>query len=539
MYIVPNTTIKLIRNCPLDKSYQDTIYFTSVQQQTTFFVNTLEGITLQNNSYQRVNRGVMRVAVNAEQLYNCNYLAFQNASFGNKWFYAFITKVEYVNNVTSEVYYELDVLQTWHFDYVLMQCFVEREHSVTDSIGDNIVDEQLATGEYISEIPFSPAIFTSNKLVIWATFTTDENGNYIDNYGEGFNFGSNYYFSGLTPNIFPLTVNGIDDALAWIENIPPLKLSGLVSANIVPSLAFEAITSPLTETNFSKNTSLMRNDGTAVKNKKCLIYPYNFIYVTNNQGGSAVYRYEFFSSADCEFKLLADVSSNPTVFMYPRYYKGVPSNFDEKVSLNGYPQIAFNVDSYKAWLAQSASNLAVNGLTAGMAHEGYMNAQQATQMAVSSGGAVIGAMAGAEGVMLGAGVGAILALATAAVSGTVHSFMPPQSKGNQGANALFAAGKMELSIYKKHITPEFATIIDDYFSMFGYATKKVKVPNRNARPEWSYVKTIGCKIDPNYPAGLPSDDAEKIESIYNNGVRFWTNPAHIGNYSYDNSPSIT
>ena len=32
--------------------------------------------------------------------------------------------------------------------------------------------------------------------------------------------------------------------------------------------------------------------------------------------------------------------------------------------------------------------------------------------------------------------------------------------------------------------PEFARIIDDYFNMFGYATHRVKTPNRDGRPHW-------------------------------------------------------
>lgn len=55
----------------------------------------------------------MRVEKKAEDLYDCNYLAFQNTSFGSKWFYAFITSVEYVNNITSEITFEIDVLQTY------------------------------------------------------------------------------------------------------------------------------------------------------------------------------------------------------------------------------------------------------------------------------------------------------------------------------------------------------------------------------------------------------------------------------------------
>ena len=105
MYIAPNSTIKLIKMCPLDSSYQNTILFSTPTAQTNYFINTLGGYTFQNSTYQRVNKGVIRVEKKADLLYDCNYLAFQNTAYGNKWFYGFIKKIEYVNNITSEVYY--------------------------------------------------------------------------------------------------------------------------------------------------------------------------------------------------------------------------------------------------------------------------------------------------------------------------------------------------------------------------------------------------------------------------------------------------
>ena len=82
-------------------------------------------------------------------------------------------------------------------------------------------------------------------------------------------------------------------------------------------------------------------------------------------------------------------------------------------------------------------------------------------------------------------------------------------------------------------------IVDDYFNMFGYAIHRVRIPDRNARPEWTYVKTVGCKISPAATSGLPGDDTEKIEQLYNSGIRWWNNPAHIGNYTYNNAPVTT
>ena len=69
--------------------------------------------------------------------------------------------------------------------------------------------------------------------------------------------------------------------------------------------------------------------------------------------------------------------------------------------------------------------------------------------------------------------------------------------------------------------------------MFGYAYKSYAIPNRNVRPHWTYLKTIGVNLHGN----VPSDDMEKISKIYDAGVTFWRYGAEVGNYSLDNSPT--
>lgn len=535
MYIAPNTTIRIIKNCPLDIDYANTIYFTSVAQQTTFFTVTLDGYTLQSNTYQRVEKGKMRIAMNAEALYNCNYLAFQNASFGNKWFYAFITGVEYVNNITSEITYVIDVMQTWHFNYVLMDCFVEREHSVTDNIGDNLVPEKLDTGEYITSDYSEPTDLSDCDIVLFCT--VDQNYDDVSGY---WNANANMV-SGLYPVRFTNDLNGATAMVNWVQNLPLLKPNAIVSGCIMPhKLIVPGTTFAHT---VQRNTSLMRADGTGVKNKKCLTYPYNFLYVTNYQGKSGIYRYEFFNYSttsgqenDIVFQMVGGVCPNPAVFSYPMSYKGLTENFDEGIQLSGYPQIPWNIDSFKAWLAQNATSIGIMGLAAsyatGSSIENYVqfggsgaHLPKPKHLAEANSGGIIES---ASTIFLTAQI----------LSGLAHAAMPPQSHGNMSGAAQFSSGLMTFGFMNKHITPEFATIIDDYFSMYGYATNKVKRPNRNARPEWNYVKTIGCKIDPDSTAGLPADDAKAIEDIYNKGITFWNNPAHIGDYSYNNSPTI-
>lgn len=520
MYIEPNTTIKILRNCPLDTTYDHTIYFSSETEQINYFISLVK-YALNTQTYQRVNRNRMRVQYKADYLYDCNYIMFQNTNYGDKWFYAFIKSVEYVNNITSEIEYEIDVMQTWFFDYTLGQSFVEREHSSTDEIGDNTVPENLEIGDYISDDIDGSYILRDTSIVVAATF--DEN---YDDVGGTIYSG---VYSGLYYNVFP---NDPDGAIACTEFIRDAgsKTDGIVAVFLMPT---NMITNPNENAktyNIQKNkkVSMLRADGSPVKNKKLLTYPYNFLYVTNMQGNSANFHYEYFSGDSCEFIIAGDMSPNPAVVIAPLNYKGTYTNYDEKMVLTGFPQLSFNVDSFKAWLAQSASGLVINGMSTAIAStQGIAQAGIAAKFAATAGATASAGLATAI-----APVAAAVSIAGVLAPVVQHYFMPDQARGSVGNQIMASLRLLDFAFMPKHIRPEFASIVDDYFTMYGYATHRVKVPNRNVRPYWTYTKTIGCVVH----GSVPCDDMNKICSIYNNGITFWTNGANIGNYNLDNSP---
>lgn len=148
MYIAPDTIVRVLKNCPLDNTYDHTIYFSNKSAQTTYF-SGLTAFTFPKVTYNRLNQGQIKIQQKAENLYNCNYIMYQNTGFGNKWFYAFITSIEYISNDVSLITFEIDVMQTWFFDVTLEQCFVEREHVMDDTIGANIQPEPVDLGEYV------------------------------------------------------------------------------------------------------------------------------------------------------------------------------------------------------------------------------------------------------------------------------------------------------------------------------------------------------------------------------------------------------
>ena len=98
------TVIKIIKGAPCDDTYSDVIKFGSAGAQAAYF-SGLAKYTFSNCSYQRVNNSVAsprspltcRIPTVADNVYDCNYVMFQNQAFGSKWFYAFIRRINSVS----------------------------------------------------------------------------------------------------------------------------------------------------------------------------------------------------------------------------------------------------------------------------------------------------------------------------------------------------------------------------------------------------------------------------------------------------------
>ena len=506
MYIAPDTTIRLLKDVPLDNTYRNTIYFAYVENQTSYFSGKTK-YTFAAQSYQRVQKGALRIGLKADDLYDCNYLMFQNTAYGNKWFYAFVTGVEYVNNETSEVSFEIDVMQTWHFDYDVKMSFVEREMSLTDNIGDNLVPENLEIGDYIYKDLGLTSLFNLYQIVIAATF--DEN---MDDATGGMYGG---VFSGLHYNVFSTW----QSAASFIADATEQnKADGIVSIFMLP-IAFTAeYQSSMPEVfNIERDKHLTDIDGYIPRNNKLFTYPYNLLYVTNNEGNVANYAFEYFSTDKCNFNASGAMCCTPECMLVPLNYKGVEKNYNEKLTIGNFPQCAYTVDTFKAWVAQNQNQLALNAINA---------------IGTTAAGAA--AMYASKG-MLGAGttLNGIQQIGSLVASVSDKSTLPPHARGGGGSIINMANQIKGFQFYYAHIRAEFARIIDDYFNAYGYATHRVKVPNRVIRPHWNYVKTVNVSLT----GSVPADDMAKLRQIYDNGVTFWRNGDEVGDYSLDNRPS--
>ena len=269
--------------------------------------------------------------------------------------------------------------------------------------------------------------------------------------------------------------------------------------------------------NVARNSVL--SGGYTPRNNKLFTYPFNFLYVTNNDGNAATYRYERFGDPTyCNFKLVGAVSPDAGVKMYPINYNGVSHNYDEGIHLGNFPTCAWNQDMYKLWLAQNQNT---NIMAYGMAGAKIV-------------GGVVGAVA-SHGVGIAAGLGAAASgvsdIANLLAQRGDKEIQPQQSRGKTTPSVNVANGFHHFTFVTKSVSIEQAKIIDDYFDKYGYKTNLVKIPNRNVRENWTYTKTIGCKITGNFCVS----DQVKIQSIFDNGVTFWKVPNHLGNYDLSNN----
>lgn len=553
MYIQPNTNIFILKSVPLDNRYNHTIYFEDKTKQYQYFYSKVKH-TLVENSYQRVNRGICRVEIKAELLYDCNYMMFQNASFGTKWFYAFINKVEYVNNAVSEIHFEIDVMQTWlnGEDYTLKPCFVEREHSETDEIGENIVPESLELGEYMYT-NYSDRFLGDgfdNPLVAIAICDVKRDGS-NGNFSRGYVYEKTY--SGSELWFYKLdNITDINSKLSEYAEKP----NAIVSMYIVPQalipdeeLENGGVTpnynhTPLTTTVSCDKASVSDWFGDyKPKNHKLYTYPYNYCHIDNGSGMSLVARYEFFKDNKPSFSIEGCIQQPVKLTLRPLDYKGLSSNSGhetlntECLTLEGYPLCSWNNDSYSTWLAQNSLPMMINGAI-GLAGIGASNV--ATSLATSAYMAKHGnnqtttvkidKMVGTNDI--NNGMSALQGIGGALCSAYQASIASDVCRGSaNNGNVNWAHGKHTFFQARAHITPHYAKCIDEYFSMYGYQTNRVKVPNISSREYWNYVKTMGCNI----VGDMPTDDIKLICSIYDKGITFWKKGEYVGNYGLDNS----
>lgn len=581
-YIVPNSNVYLLKDIKLSPNYSDTIYFANTTDQYNYFSNNTKRVaTLSANSYQRYNRGGIKVGLPVSTVSQATYMMFKNTSFENKWFYAFVTDWEYINNNTTLIYYQIDELQTWFFDCELSDCYVLREHTMDDTIGLNRVPEPCGSERVMYTQRWACTEMTEYSVVLTASY----NGSA---WGDNTKFFEQGMFNGLEEKDYSITdeqdaqliMDTLDQMIGdgtYDENTLQSNQHRVVSLIMFPSAFCRNDASDLTKP-YSVNEGFANPrtqvNGYTPRNKKLLTYPFKTLLLTNGIGQSVKLDYDDFKNSSGTtitpaFRIWGVKHGVGQMVCVPQWYKGVENNYDFKITIDNFPMCGFTIDSYRAWLASGGDikqkTAVVKGVASsifslfGSVNQGLNSYNQEWQdnydakyaQSVAgrnlNQGALNAVNVGAtnyanQNTSLGQNLGESV-LSGSFFNGLFNTYAnymeaenfpkiePDIPVGVTAGNTMVAMKELNFRAYDVDINRQDAILIDEYFDKFGYQTNKLKVPNISGRKEWNYVKTRGCELFGNVPASVKAH----ICSIFDAGITFWKHGDNLGNYSLDNS----
>lgn len=629
MYVTPNTTIYILKNIPLNKSYENTVFYPNAAAQQSAFMNYRK-FSLTNYSYQRTQLGTLRVELAYEQLYDCDYLMFQNTNFGSKWFYAFITGVSYISNAVSEIYYEIDVMQTWCYDYTFLPSFVERRHSTHDVLYENTQPEGLELGSVYKKVKEQTYEFSTYYNLITTAVPKD----FTD--WTGLTQGGST-INGIANGLLYIRTTNADDPASMNRLITAIRNAGLEDAVVA---YYQSASGGKAETTQTQFTPVGNPYGFTPKNKKLYIFPFMKFTVTTNRGISKDFKPERWNTVNGQ--LLGEIHSVAFPEAESRYeplnYQDGNTQIDNAVNYANFPTCAFAGNSFAVWWAQNKNNyiasmnaignsydtnvavaqnnyqiaarsanasaaMGANSANTALANATASNNTAMTNLGRSTRAGVAEGAIGVVGNALGLNIGGAINAAEGIANTLVNSMnqqdklntdlanannsaatalqntaiaqsaalknastaqasaqlsalsakqnatsmlvakkqdiqnLPPTAKGNSAGDGLAFSHHPGYTMYQDCIYDEYAEIIDDYFSVYGYAQNSLYSPadlnQRINRPHFTYTKTVGCAIKGN----LNSNDQIVIQSIYDNGIETWDTLENVGNYSISNAAS--
>ena len=540
------THIILARGIKLDREYQNILNYTEDEMLNLVNTNKIHEVT--NASFVQPldkSRAYIDYPLAFTNIMSANYLAFKNINYGNKWFFAFIDKIEYVSNKNCRIYFTIDEMSTWWDYWWYQNCFVEREHVSNDTFGLHTLPEDLETGEYISNAKiYNTSFGGSPDTLCYVLASTTSWHTKVDplqpavpqpeNGGGRYNgilSGAKYYRFDMNPN----GTSGLADALGQmseagqIENVVGVFMAPKVLCSLKENTQDNEINGSLlpyeSGTNVGDNTIL---DGYTPRNKKLLCYPYNYLMLDNGSGQQTTYRYEDFDTSNNQiisFGTHAVLCPSCSLKIVPRNYKGETNAYNFAVTGGKYPICNYQVDMYTNWLSQQSINTPL----------GTINTME---LGLTS--SILSTISSASMDNVGGVVSGYNSIFETLRANKNHMLTSAQSQGaSSSGDVNTALGINTPTWYKMSIKSEYARAIDSFFDRFGYKVMRTKLPEFVSRENWNYVK-IGSTENIGYDTyknniSVPKDSMDIINRAFRNGTTIWHDHNNLGNYSLSNN----
>jgi hypothetical protein len=587
------TNIRLLSGIPFNRDYKHTRWFDTQTAQENYFLSKTVVHSMEQATFQKIEgKNYISVNSNIDSLWGTNYVMFQNASYNTKWFYGFVTKLEYKNPGTTHVHFEIDVFQTWLFEMNFKPSYVSREHcplwNADGSPYINIMDEGLDYGTEYDTVfahqyqpnngwkwlvilcktpmhsgsnttPTPTVIGTPQPLTVYMIPFMDDDTvpSVILKDGSGVLISkptdvlTNLYSADDSVNnvvsLYITDYTGIPidvtaDGLSFPNNnneIEAAQIQGATAGSFFNCLHIKKV---------KEFASLTQNIGDVyagyrdVKESKLMMYPYTILILDDFKGNRVTFKNEFIYNNQLAITTKGSLgTSNKTSYSIKDYNYGVIADPDLKESI---------ADEF-ALINNTPNDVPIlNDMLAAFL-QGNRNSLQNQRDSIVTNGEIggiqngIGAIMGLMSPPSGVGAANFASQSASYAGGLANTYYQlqaqasknkdianiPPSIGKMGSNTSYNLGNKYNGVYiiKKQIKVDYQRKLEDFFNMFGYKLGIVKIPNFHTRQNWNYVQTTSCSITGNFN----NEDLVELKNIFDSGITLW-HTDDVFNYDLDN-----
>ena len=426
-----NTTVKLYSQVPLVKGGTEVLYLSAGSAEgvlAPFLKSTYSAYY-----FERENRRYIQIDDIFGNIDDVNYISFANNSHGGKIYFAFVDQVIYINDHNTQIEFTIDPFPTFLGDTSRRdEFFVIRNTPRNDVRGQNLEPDYVPDGVKSEYNIISSASYLASQAYVFFTCKT-----------QGYQI-ANLLSNGVSTGIQVGMVSG-----NLLQDI--LDHGGqLIGLYCLPA-CFD-----------TSNLEVLVNIGTLSGNPLSAVSSFTHekirtgVYVQPaivTANGIKTFELEQFANvSNIEFAIAGSLLPAPTIYVYPKNYKGIAENVAEGIAIPA-PSMPFSASagySDKMLASDIFSGLAsvVGGAVSGAGVGGVY-------------GAVAGGLAGALGGAVNIGQHAYLS-----------RFNAPQSF--QGGHAILASDK-SIHIDLVSINPSRLDLnrIDAYFDYYGYNVNHV------------------------------------------------------------------
>lgn len=542
----PKTEVYFL-NVPFGKDYKHVVDFPTHKARmdalTALSDKHVTAVNIVRKDTEIVIDGVLQ---NMERY---NYVMYKNASLSNKWWYAFITGIDYQADHLTKVKIKTDVWQSYLYERKIYKSLVERTHIPVneDSIGRWVMPEPFySEPEESREV--DTVLGSSDWEPQWVLHTTSKYNNSTDSYeysgtGSAGTYSGEYGHYVNSPaamkdvmdnygrKSFNDVVNDVGIEIDWKQfwknllttgsDLKPtnqsIALTGLttlaelqdhrdecVGLYAIPRWAI--IQGQATPTNdFTYRSDTLQLDrstlasGYRPRNKKLLSSVFTQYILYNRNGFKVSLNPEMLGNT-------LDI----TVGCSPMGTTGYIVSLDNyENDTNNYFKVPYSCSARVGYDANTGLDKAVSGVSS-----------------------LLG---------LTMGIGRVTSGDASSIPGILQSgedlidFTKPQyqSIGSSGDITSVTDGRATIRLAELSPSAAHSRAADRYLDQFGYAVNEILNVSYyiKSRSNWNYIKTQNVNLSIKGPA----DDCEELKDIFNSGTTIWHGLDHFGDYDQTNS----